>query len=248
MNRFKSAHAISLLALFLALGGTSYAALKISGKDVRDGSLTGKDIKRGSVPLDRLSGQPPAGPTGPAGAAGAPGVPGAPGADGAPGAQGAPGKDASGGLTPGQLAVTTPPDEWKGSSTTSVAGNYSSVTRVPGAIGAVTVGADLPAVLNGRSLTLTGMRLCYDANTGGARITSVELNHRRPVGATGGSVSSLAFDATVRTDSGCVEFPATTPKAIAPGDVALARVVVDNPTGASGVVNLGTVVFYFDQT
>jgi hypothetical protein len=33
---------VALLALFVALGGTSYAALTITGKNVRNGSLTGK--------------------------------------------------------------------------------------------------------------------------------------------------------------------------------------------------------------
>lgn len=40
---------ISLIALFVSLGGTGYAALTISGKNVRNESLTGKDIKRGSL-------------------------------------------------------------------------------------------------------------------------------------------------------------------------------------------------------
>jgi hypothetical protein len=36
-------------AVFVALGGTSYAAVKITGDDVRNGSLTGQDVKRGSL-------------------------------------------------------------------------------------------------------------------------------------------------------------------------------------------------------
>ncbi len=39
---------ISLIALFLALGGGAYA-LTITGAQVRDGSLTGKDIRRNSL-------------------------------------------------------------------------------------------------------------------------------------------------------------------------------------------------------
>ncbi len=37
------------LALFVALGGSSYAALTITGRDVRDRSLTGKDLKRNTL-------------------------------------------------------------------------------------------------------------------------------------------------------------------------------------------------------
>jgi hypothetical protein len=54
---------IASIALFVALGGSSYAAIKITGKDVRNGSLTGtdikdrslssKDLKKGAVPATR---------------------------------------------------------------------------------------------------------------------------------------------------------------------------------------------------
>jgi hypothetical protein len=37
------------LAAFIAIGGTSYAALQITGADIRDDSLTGRDLKRDSV-------------------------------------------------------------------------------------------------------------------------------------------------------------------------------------------------------
>jgi hypothetical protein len=71
------------LALVIALGGTSYAAVTITGEDVKDGSLTGADLKDGSIGLvDLATSQRNAvlagkkkrarrGPAGPAGAAGA---------------------------------------------------------------------------------------------------------------------------------------------------------------------------------
>lgn len=37
------------IAVFVALGGSSYAAVKISGKDVRNNSLTGKDVRNSSL-------------------------------------------------------------------------------------------------------------------------------------------------------------------------------------------------------
>jgi hypothetical protein len=40
---------ISLVALFVALGGTSYAALVITGKNIKNGSITGKDIKNSTL-------------------------------------------------------------------------------------------------------------------------------------------------------------------------------------------------------
>jgi len=92
-RRISPSLVISILALFVALSGTSYAVTVVTGKNVRDGSLTGKDVKdnsltsgdvrNGSLRLrDFRSGEltkgatgarGPAGPAGPAGAAGAPG-------------------------------------------------------------------------------------------------------------------------------------------------------------------------------
>ncbi|MGQ0632819.1 MAG: collagen-like triple helix repeat-containing protein [Sporichthyaceae bacterium] len=71
--------AISLLALSVALGGTSYAAAKITSADVKNDSLRGVDIKDGSLRAKDFGGslprgdRGPAGPTGPTGATGAPG-------------------------------------------------------------------------------------------------------------------------------------------------------------------------------
>ena len=74
--------AVALLALLVALGGTSYAAVNlprnsvgnrqlkrdaITGAKVKDRSLFANDFARGQIP------QGPAGPRGPAGAAGPPG-------------------------------------------------------------------------------------------------------------------------------------------------------------------------------
>ncbi len=47
--RLTFANVTSLLALFVALGGSSYAAIKVTGKNVKDSSLTGKDIKNSSL-------------------------------------------------------------------------------------------------------------------------------------------------------------------------------------------------------
>lgn len=44
------ANVMATVAVFIALGGTSYAALMITGANVRNGSLRGIDIRTGSVP------------------------------------------------------------------------------------------------------------------------------------------------------------------------------------------------------
>jgi hypothetical protein len=43
--RLTYANVVATLALFVALGGSSYAALKITGRDVANNSLTGADVK-----------------------------------------------------------------------------------------------------------------------------------------------------------------------------------------------------------
>jgi hypothetical protein len=51
LRAYRPSHAtvVAYLALFVALGGSSYAAVTITGRDVRDGSLTGRDIRNNSL-------------------------------------------------------------------------------------------------------------------------------------------------------------------------------------------------------
>ncbi|HEX8206859.1 MAG TPA: hypothetical protein VF587_12435 [Solirubrobacteraceae bacterium] len=103
--RISPATVLALLALVAALGGTSYAASKVTGKDVRNSSLTGADIRNRSLTgadvkdgslsaSDFGPGQLPRatpgteGPQGPAGPAGPPGPQGEPGEPGARGPKG----------------------------------------------------------------------------------------------------------------------------------------------------------------
>jgi hypothetical protein len=48
------ANVVATLALFVALGGSSYAALTITGREVKDGSLTGRDVQRNSLGGKRI--------------------------------------------------------------------------------------------------------------------------------------------------------------------------------------------------
>ena len=81
MRGLSYANVMATGAVFIALGGTSYAAMKVTGEDVRNGSLTGKDVKNGSLGSgDVRDGSLRAGdfrprelPAGPKGATGAPG-------------------------------------------------------------------------------------------------------------------------------------------------------------------------------
>jgi len=78
------ANVTSTLALMLALGGTSYAAVLITGRDVKNGSLTGADVRDRSLAARDFKGSI----TGPQGEAGPPGLKGDPGPQGLQGLRG----------------------------------------------------------------------------------------------------------------------------------------------------------------
>ncbi len=49
LKKLNYANLMATLGVMSALGGTSYAAVKIDGSNVRDNSLTGRDVKNGSL-------------------------------------------------------------------------------------------------------------------------------------------------------------------------------------------------------
>jgi hypothetical protein len=48
-RRLSYANVMATIAVFVALGGSSYAALTVTGKNVKNSSLTGKDVKNNSL-------------------------------------------------------------------------------------------------------------------------------------------------------------------------------------------------------
>jgi hypothetical protein len=79
-NHITSAHVIAMLALFVAMGGTGYAALKlpknsVGSKQIKKNAVTSTKVKNGSLKKgDFAAGQLPAGAVGPRGPAGANGT------------------------------------------------------------------------------------------------------------------------------------------------------------------------------
>jgi hypothetical protein len=55
-RRSRHSLVVAYAALFVALGGTAFAAATITGKDVVDGSLTGDDVKTGSIRSEEVKG------------------------------------------------------------------------------------------------------------------------------------------------------------------------------------------------
>jgi hypothetical protein len=77
-RRLTYANVAATLAVFLSLAGGAYAALTVTGKNVKNNSLTGRDVRNGSLAgkdvkdrslsaSDFAAGQLPAGPRGPQG-------------------------------------------------------------------------------------------------------------------------------------------------------------------------------------
>lgn len=84
-KRLTYANVVASVALFLAIGGVSYAAIKlpknsVGTKQLKNGAVTGKKIAPATV--KSLSTPGPAGPTGPQGPVGPQGQPGTPGEPG----------------------------------------------------------------------------------------------------------------------------------------------------------------------
>lgn len=90
LSRISSAHVIALIALFISLGGSSFAAVKLTtGATIKDGSISQKDLDKALVRKLALAGKPgPQGPQGIPGPQGAQGIQGAAGAVGAAGTNG----------------------------------------------------------------------------------------------------------------------------------------------------------------
>lgn len=105
LRRPNLAETLAVLALFIALGGASYAAIKLPAKSVgtkqlKKNAVNSSKVKdRSLLAKDFKSGQLPAGPAGPTGAAGAKGEPGIAGAVGPAGARGATGQAGAIGMT-----------------------------------------------------------------------------------------------------------------------------------------------------
>ena len=100
--------AVAYLALFAALGGSSYAAATITGNNIKNGTITGKDVKDHTLGTNKLSAtalrslagqQGPAGPQGPKGEGGERGPAGPTGATGLKGDTGPKGDTAPKGDT-----------------------------------------------------------------------------------------------------------------------------------------------------
>src|SRR5215210_7220455 len=104
--------AVAYLALFAALGGSAYATVTVTGKNIKDGTITGKDVKNRSLGTNKLSttavssltGQ--RGPAGPQGERGPQGPAGPKGETGPTGPQGPAGPQGPSGISGWQYVIS----------------------------------------------------------------------------------------------------------------------------------------------
>jgi hypothetical protein len=237
---------IATLALFIALGGSSYAAIKITGRNVTDGSLTGKDLKKRSVALNRLKGTLPAGARGLKGDPGVKGDPGAKGDRGDAGPAGPvdPGRFVS---SAGLYEVTAGPGDWQSLGTSlersNVFGTWTTSSTDDGTT--LLLDPSLPATIAGKAMRLRAVTPCWNA-TAGVLINDVIISTWRE-SATAGSVDVVEQeDVNDHTEAICKRYAFATPVDMSGGR----RVSVRLSTGwtASGAtIHIGGVTFEFDR-
>jgi hypothetical protein len=231
---------IASLALFIALGGSSYAAIKITGRNVTNGSLTGKDIKKRSVPLNRLKGTLPAGARGLTGETGAKGDPGATG----PAGPVDPGRFVG---STGLYEVTVGPGGWQSLSTslrrTNVFGTWTTNTIDDGAT--LLLDPSLPGTIAGKPMRLRAVTPCWNATTGVLISDVIISTWRENATATVTDVVEQE-DPNDHTEAICKRYAFATPVDMSGGR----RVSVRLSTGwtASGAtIHIGGVTFEFDR-
>ena len=235
---------IATLALFIALGGTSYAAVKITSRNVVDGSLTGKDIKKRSVQLNRLKGRLPAGPQGVKGDAGAPGR--------EPGAKGDTG--AAGPVDPGRFVPSTGlyevavgPGGWQSLNPSlkraNVFGTWTSSTTDDGAT--LLLDPALPATIAGKGMRLRAITPCWNA-TAGVEIHGLVLSTWRETATAGVADVVEQEDPDDHSEAICKRYAFATPADMSGGRRVSVR--LNTAWSASGqTIHVGGVTFEFDR-
>jgi hypothetical protein len=175
-TRLTYANTVATLALFLALGGSSYAALSVTGKNVKNSSLTGKDVKNSSLGTldvkngallsgDFKSGQLPQGAQGPQGPQGPQGAQGAQGPQGDDGLQGPAGTARAYANVRTTCAATCPTENSTGISQVTRPSNGLYCVRAPGISGGGVAAMAAPELVG--STPPTGEVTVYVARDGG---------------------------------------------------------------------------------
>jgi hypothetical protein len=220
---------VALLALFVALGGSSYAAVKLGRNSVgprqlKPNSVSSPKVKSGSLLLSDFRASQRSRLRGPQGAQGPQGAPGPQGPAGTPDGFTRAEADARFLAAQGSTLLSVPPGTWIPDdadvdvSLSANVANFRGVGPAP-ATGFVTLNPVLPAVLAGRSLAVAAAVLCYDADSPTGTLDAVFLDvFRTP--AAGGLPTSIAQvqDETNRDDVACRRYALPAPTTLGARD------------------------------
>jgi hypothetical protein len=261
-SRLTYGNVVATLALFVALGGSSYAALRITGKDVRDGSLTGKDVRNNSLTgkdvkgltsadikngkllaEDFAAGQLPY--LTQADADGRYLTPGAGDGRYLTATQG----DGRYLQASGEIRLNAPPMMWQKTNAGSSDKQLPSIgsTSFGNTTGAtsdeVLIQPTVPNALLGKPLTLVAIEACYATTTNSTLDTVFVHTTTNDTGVTAGG-SPLLTDTTDRTDDACRTYTLPTPHTLAPDeDVSLGFDVDFSTNAASFTAGRATFIF-----
>jgi hypothetical protein len=223
------ANVVATLALVVALGGTSYAAVKVTGKDVKNNSLTGKDVKNNSltgkdlkkqsVPLDRLSGSLPT--------------------------QLDPGQFVpSAGLYTVSVGSGAWEAEGSGLQRLGTAGRWQSLTASGTA--AVMLDPALPTTIAGRPMRLRAVTACWDATLDPDILITAVFVTTYQQDASGSLTNAVELgDENDHTEKTCKRYEFTSPVVLASNS----RVSLHMSLGwvSFGVIALGGATFELDR-
>jgi hypothetical protein len=232
--RLTYSNVTATLALFVALGGSSYAAVKITGRDIADRSLTGRDIKKKSVPLNRLRGTLPRGARGPKGDTGPQGP--------------------AGPVDPSQFVsaaglyeVAVGPGGWQSLTPnlkrSNVFGGWVSTVADAGAI--LMLDPALPAKIADKGLRLRAVTPCWNA-TANVTITDVVISTFRENATAAATDIVEQDDASDHTEAICKRYEFAPPADMSGGR----RVSIRMTTGwasSGATIQIGGATFEFDR-
>ena len=232
--RLTYSNVTATLALFVALGGSSYAAVKITGRDIADRSLTGRDIKKKSVPLNRLRGTLPRGARGPKGDTGPQGP--------------------AGPVDPSQFVsaaglyeVAVGPGGWQSLTPnlkrSNVFGGWVSTVADAGAI--LMLDPALPAKIADKGLRLRAVTPCWNA-TANVTITDVVISTFRENATAAATDIVEQDDASDHTEAICKRYEFAPPVDMSGGR----RVSIRMTTGWTvngATIQIGGATFEFER-
>ena len=250
---------IALIALFVALGGTSYAAItlpknSVGTKQLKKNAVTGVKIKNKAVTAAKIntSGLTVPNATHATSADSATSATNATNATTAANATDLGGVAASGYVkNSGTIYIPTGHANWQQFTSTDN-DKISRFTDTQAFTATVTGGESfrvdptVPSSLYGENLALSGVRMCYQASAA-ASITDVFLEENTEATSAPGTLVVLKEDATTRTDAACRMYSPSSPFALS-SDTQISVFLDATFTNTTSPLFLGTVTAVLQPT